>query len=102
MDNIIGRFDKNTLDTQLQLSNLNPLAVAYCVMTGYSVLPSKFSQRFGAERGVVQIYFPGPIFTYEAINGVYAVNVFHNGNQKQTEEFNRLVKMYSENAVNSA
>ena len=90
MGEMIGDLDVRTLHAELELRNLDPLARAYWFMTAYSVHPTRFAERFGAERGIVQVLYPGPVAIYERVDGHVAVRIFSNGgNQTQTEELHR-------------
>lgn len=94
---MIGEFDEGTLHAELTLEKLDPVAVAYANMTSHQVRPQQFANKFGRDKAIVQVFYPGPVIRYERLNGIYKVEIFHNGgNKKQTEELNRRILDYVE------
>lgn len=90
---MLGTLDERTLHAELELDELGPLGRAYFVMTGFSVHPNQFAERFGEDKGMVQFFYPGPVAMYAKKDGHYNVKIFTNGgNPKQSEQLqHRLI-----------
>ena len=100
MEGIIGVLDKGTLHAELVLPNLKPIERAYWNMV-HDVI------KLNAEKGSVQVFYPGPVIVYERRNGSYNTTIFRNGGiADHSEQFYRYLILYaqgdSSKAVNSA
>lgn len=96
MSDVIGGLDRETLSCDITLDSLEPLAKAYWRVSGYEVPPSQFTERFGSERGMVQVNFPGPVVEFEKLNGGYPTKIYTNGvNGNSTEKFVDLLMEYA-------